>query len=681
MKRALNHILPLLLGIAAWSGLRAQEREVQMEGISVFASRPLKDIGVVQTPLDSVALKENISLAISDVLAFNAPVFVKSYGRATLSTVSFRGTGASHTQVTWNGMRMTNPMLGMTDFSTIPSYFVDNASLLYGTSAAGESGGALGGSVRLATAPAASDGFGMQFIQGVGMFKTFDEFLRLRWGNQRWQTSTRLLFQCSENDFRYRNRDKKENIYDEQMNIVGSYHPVERNRNGAFRDLHLLQEVYYNTGRGDRFGLNAWYANINRELPLLTTDYSDHTRVENRQREHTFRGVLSWEHLRRNWKVAARAGYIHSWTAYDYRRDPGNGTMQPMTTARSEVNTLYGSVEGEYALRDKWLFTANLALYQHFVESRDKSLQMQADGRDIVGYRQGRAEFSTAGTVRWRPVERLGIAATMRGECFGGQWAAIPSLAADWLLSKRGEVVIKASVARSHRFPTLNDLYFMPGGNPDLRPERGFQYEAGFGFGMGEKEVWSLRGGAVWYDQHIRDWILWLPTTKGFFSPRNVKRVHAYGVEVQADGWVRFAREWRLSLCGSFSWAPSINEGDPVSAADRSVGRQLPYEPLYSATLCAGISWRRWRLSYEWCHYSERYTMSSNDISLSGRLTPYYMSNLSLEKQLLFKWADIDLKATVKNLLDEEYLSVLARPMPGIHCEFFVGITPKWKRR
>ena len=29
-----------------------------------------------------------------------------------------------------------------------------------------------------------------------------------------------------------------------------------------------------------RFGLNAWYINSNRELPLLTTDYADDTRFD-----------------------------------------------------------------------------------------------------------------------------------------------------------------------------------------------------------------------------------------------------------------------------------------------------------------------------------------------------------------------------------------------------------------
>ena len=595
--------------------------------------------------------------------------------------MSFRGTGPSHTQVTWNGMRINNPMLGMTDFSMIPSYFIDDASLLHGTSSVNEAGGGLGGLVKLSTAPAAADGFGLQYIQGIGMYRTFDEFLRLTWGDERWQVSTRAVYQSSANDYKYRNRDKKENIYDEDMNIIGSYYPVERNKSGAFDDVHVLQEVYYNTGRGDRFGLNAWYINSNRELPLLTTDYADDMQVENRQREHTLRSVLSWDHYRNDWKIAAKAGYIHTWMAYDYRRDPGNGVMTSMTRSRSNVDTFYGQAEGEYSVGDKWLFTANVSLHQHFVKSTDKNIILQEGGKGIVGYDKGRIELDGSVSAKWRPTERLGLSAVLREQMYGTKWATIPAFFADYLLSKRGHVVAKASVSRNYRFPTLNDLYFLPGGNPGLKNESGFQYEAGLSFAVGKEETYTLSGSASWYDQHIDDWILWLPTAKGFFSPVNIKKVHAYGVEAQADLAVALAKELKLGLNGTFSWSPSINEGEPMSPADQSVGKQLPYEPEYSATVTGRLTYRSWGLLYQFCYYSERYTMSSNDITLTGSLTPYLMNNLSLEKGFAFRWADLSLKGTINNLFNEEYLSVLSRPMPRMNVEFFIGIKPKWGKR
>ena len=222
MKKLLTLLTILVLTSLA---LAAQENNskdwvrngIRIDEVSVYGQRPMKDIGTQQTKFDTLALKENIALSMADVLTFNSAIFVKNYGRATLSTVSFRGTSPSHTQVSWNGMKINNPMLGMTDFSMIPSYFIDDATLLHGTSSVNETGGGLGGAVKLSTKPAQEQGFGVQYIQGVGSFKTFDEFLRLTYGNNNWQVSTRAVYSSSANDYKYRKHDKNINIYDEDM--------------------------------------------------------------------------------------------------------------------------------------------------------------------------------------------------------------------------------------------------------------------------------------------------------------------------------------------------------------------------------------------------------------------------------------------------------------------------------
>lgn len=655
------------------------EHHVDIEGVMVTGNRPISDIGIQRTRFDSLALKENISLSMADVLTFNSSIYVKSYGRATLSTVAFRGTSPSHTQVTWNGMRINNPMLGMTDFSLIPSYLIDGASLLHGTSSVTETGGGLGGAVQLQSNQSNNEGFELQYVQGIGSFKTFDEFLQIGYGNSRWQSTTRVVVSTSANDYRYRNHDKKINVYDDQMNIIDQYYPIERNRSGAYRDLHIMQEVYHTLKNSDRLALNAWYINSNRELAMLTTDYADDTEYNNRQREETLRTVMSWNHLRSSYKLAAHAGYIHTWMAYDYERDPGNGVMTTMTRSRSTINTIYGDVDAEYYIGSKWLLTASVALHQHFVTSRDKSLVLQDGNKGVVGYNQARVELSGTVTAKWRPSERFGISAVLREEMFGNAFTPlIPALFIDGVISKRGNIVAKASVSRNFRFPTLNDLYFMPGGNPDLKHESGWTYDAGLSFAVGKEGVYRLTGSATWFDSHIKDWILWLPTVKGFFSPRNIKDVHAYGVELQGDLSVALAPEWRLNLNGTFSWTPSINEGEPMSPADKSVGKQLPYVPELSATVNGRLEWRKWAFGYKWCYYSKRYTMSTGDLSLSGILPEYFMSNITLEKSFSPKWAELSLKLAVNNLYNEEYLSVLSRPMPGINFEVFFSIAPKW---
>ena len=652
-------------------------KTIHLREVTVFGKRPLKEIGVQKTEMDSVMLKENIALSMADVLTFNSSIFVKSYGRATLSTVAFRGTSPSHTQVTWNGMRINNPMLGMTDFSMIPSYFIDDASLLHGTSSVNETGGGLGGSVKLSTQPADADGIGLQYIQGIGSFKTFDEFFRFTYGDDHWQTSSRIVFSSSPNDYTYRNHDKKENIYDDNMNIVDQYYPKEKNKSGSYKDLHVLQEVYYNTRKGDRFGLNAWYINSNRELPMLTTDYGNENDFENRQRETTFRSILSWDHMRENWKLATKGGYIHTQMKYDYKRDAGNGIMTSMTRSRSKVNTFYGQAEGEYYIGKKWLFTANASVHQHFVESRDKNIIRQDGNKAIVGYSKGRTELSGSTSAKWQPNDRMGMSVVLREEMYGEDWTPlIPAFFIDGVVSQKGNIMLKASASRNFRFPTLNDLYFLPGGNPDLKRESGWTYDIGASFATGKEDVYSWSGSINWFDSHVKDWILWLPTTKGFFSPKNIKDVHAYGIELQSDFSVALKKDMQLSLNGTLSWTPSINEGEPMSPADQSVGKQLPYVPEWSSSITGRLSWKKWSLLYKWCYYSERFTMSSNDISLTGKLPSYFMNNLTLEREVTTKWVDLSLKGAINNLFNEEYLSVLSRPMPGINFEFFISITP-----
>ena len=655
---------------------------VELEEFVITARRPMQDIGVQKTTFDSIALKENISLSMADVLTFNSSVFVKSYGRATLSTVAFRGTSPSHTNVSWNGMRINSPMLGMTDFSTIPSFFVDKASLLHGTSSVSESGGGLGGAVSLSTAPELGKGLALNYVQGIGSYKTFDEFLKAAYSTRHWAFTTRAVYSSSANDYTYINRDKKLNIYDDDHNIIGQYHPKEKNRSGSFKDFHILQEVYYDSRKGDRFMLNLWYTASNRELPMLTTDYGEERGIDNRQRENTLRGVTGWRHARSTWNIDLRAGYIHTWMGYDYRREMTQDVWSTMTRSRSIVNTFFGNALANFYPSDRWLFTASITANHHNVKSTDRQLSSGTGSETDIGYHKKRLELSGALTARWQPIDGMGFSATIREESYGRRATSpIPALFADWkaINAYSGKTLLgftlKASASRNYRYPSLNDLYFMPGGNPDLRNERGMTYDCGFDFEASQSRLYSAGISATWFDSHIDDWIIWLPTIKGFFSPRNVKSVHAYGIEVKGNASLTPWKDWKFYLNASYSWTPSINAGEKMSEADKSVGKQLPYVPRHSASASLRASRGSWAILYKWHFYSERFTMTSNASTLTGDLPAYSISNITLEKSLKLNPISLQMKLALNNIFDTEYLSVLSRPMPGFNAEFFFSIS------
>ena len=674
MLRIVVNVL-LLVGISL--GVKAQEKrvayELKLDSVSVIGKRLLKNIGIQKTRLDTVVLHDNIALSLADVLSVHSTVFVKSYGRATQATAEFRGTSASHTQVLWNGMRINSPMIGTVDFSMIPSYFIDDAALYHGASSIGLIGGGLGGAIELNTKPVQNEGIQAQYIQGIGSFDTYDQFLRLTYGNDHWQASSRVVYSTAENDYKYTNYDKKTDIYENGV-LVDSYHPEERNKSGYFDDLHVLQEVYYRTDRGHRWGMSTWYTASKRGLPFLSVDYKQDTEFTNEQKVHTSRTVLSWDYFRDCFKWSAKGGYVYSDIAYDYFTKRKDFVSMDITHSRCYVNTWFGQWAMEYSPSSQWFFSANVDIYENQVKSKDKSPYHIGDNYD-----KERFEGMACLSARWKPAECLAVAVCLREEMYGGNAVpVVPALFIDYVISKRWNLVAKASIARNYRYPSLDDLYFQPGGNPDLEPEHGFTYDGGVEFQIARK-CYLLKGNVVAFNSYIDDWILWTPNTKGFWQPSNVREVHNYGVEMTTDNMFVLSKNTKLNISGNFAWTSSKNYGERINSNDASYGKQLCYIPEYSAAVTPRLLWKNWIFSYKWSYYSERFTTTSNEVSyITGRLKPYYMSDLSVEKRFSWKWVELSVKGIVNNLFGSEYVTVLSRPMPRRNYELFLEIRPKF---
>ncbi len=327
---------------------------------------------------------------------------------------------------------------------------------------------------------------------------------------------------------------------------------------------------------------------------------------------------------------------------------------------------------------ERWLFTASFTARHHDVRSSDQRLST-AGSDATVGYRKKRPETCLTATARWQPADGVGLAVVLREESYGSELTPpIPAIFADWT-AFRGtasngtwQLTLKASGSRNFRYPTLNDLYFMPGGNPDLKSEKGLTCDCGavWNLDMPGRATVSLEAG--WHNSRISDWILWLPTTKGFFSPANVKTVHAYGVELRGEASLQLGRGWSTRLNGNWSWTPSVNCGSALSEGDASVGKQLPYVPRIAGSATLRLQWHRWGLLAKWMGYGRRWTQSSNEPGISGVLPAYGICNITAERALPIRNTELNIKISVYNLFDKEYQTVAGRPMAGRNFEAFL---------
>ena len=673
-----------LLGAAqGWSQPRGPElsdpdkpvRTIDIEEVSVSTRRNLSEIGVTKTVLDTVVLQQNIVHSLAEVLAQNTPIFIKSYGRGAVATASFRGTSPSHTQVLWNGMKLNSPMLGMVDFSLKPSFFIDDANILHGAGSVDVAGGGLGGAITLGTYPTDKKGFDLNFVQGISSFDTYDDYLRLTYGGPKVQLSTRFCYGKSDNDFKYTNYNK--------LNEDLVTHPVERNKNCSFRDLHVMQEVYWKLDDRNKFNAAVWFLDSNRGIPALNVNYQEDDRSNNRQDESTLRAVAGWDRLDEKLQLGAKAGYTYSNMVYHSQgtvngadTNQGGAIAVEQVHSQSIVHSGFLNFSARYFPNRKLVLSASLSTSLHAVDSRDKYIY----ALEKKNYDTMRLETSVLVSAKYRPHPRIGLGVDLREESYGDRMTPlIPAGFVDVVLWPKYNVVVKGSVARNYRHPTMNDLYFQPGGNDTLRPEKGYTYEGGLEFAL-RRKGFSFEGEGAVYNSRIQDWILWLPTFKGYWSPINVRKVHSYGVELKGKMNIVLGRGWTLFFDASWAYTRSINQGDPMSENDQAIGKQLVYVPEFSSTVTGRLSWRGYSLTYKYNHYSERYTTSSNDPSTLYHLGAYYMSDLYLEKGLRTKLADLSLKFCIYNLFNEEYESVLARPMPRQNYGFFIGIRPNFGR-
>jgi len=646
---------------------------LQLHEVEVLAKRKLIDTGIEKTTIDTTLLHEHLSMSMADILTRNSTVFVKSYGRATESTAEFRGTSPSHTQVLWNGMRINSPMLGTVDFSYIPGYFIDEATLLHGASSINVTGGGLGGSISLTSQATTRPGHELQYIQGIGSFHTFDQFLRYAYSNQCWSTTTRLSFGHSKNDFRYTNYDKKVDQRDENGTLINSYHPKETNKSGYFDDVNFLEDVTYHCLNGDKLNASLWMAHSLRGLPFLSVDYKDGTDFTNEHEQNTLRSVIQWQHWGKHWKRELSMGYGQQHTDYDYTLHRGD-TETNITKSNSRSQT--GHLKAHWTYFHGSNFSAEICAegyYQH-VQSEDHSPYHIGEN-----YRKGRFEESLSTSLRWRPLDIFSLGGVIREEVYGKDIVSpIPALFADVVLYRPWNLVLKASFARNYRYPSMDDLYFQPGGNPDLKPEKGITYDGGVEWGI-RHQYWMLKGNVTAFNSFISDWILWTPNHKGYWVPSNVKKVHNYGIEASAQGEVMLSQNWKATLSANFAYTPSINRGEEINSNDASYGKQLCYVPLVSSNFRAQLQWKQWTLTYQWVHYGRRYTTTNNEIGyITGELIPYYTSDVSLERSFSWKHFDLSTKLLCNNLLDDEYQTVLSRPLPGRNFELFIQIRPHW---
>jgi len=629
---------------------------LRIKTIEVYTKTIVKEEpGKTITKIDSLSMVKALTSSLSELIAQNTTIFIKEYGRGAMATASFRGTAPSHTQVIWNGINLNSPMLGMVDFSTIPVYFTDNVSLLHGSGSLSESSGALGGTIKLDNSVNWQNKFSGRLVTGIGSFGTRDEFFQVNGGNRIFQSQTRTFYNYSDNDFPFVNK-LIANI-DPQ---TGAYlYPTQRNENSQYKNYGLLQEFYFHPSERSFLTLRYWYQNNDRSLPRLLTNETAVNANINRQSDEVHRPVLEWKHYGSKGTLNVTLGSNIELSTYQLKTFVSGAADQIVTDSHSRSATYFIKAGYNYQFSDKLSLITNANITTNSVYSNNSPQNGISQEYD-----RQRKEHSASVQLSKSFNNQLSANLLVREDLINGRATPlIPSAGIEYHPFPDKGYFLKANLARNYHQPTLNDLYYIPGGNPLLKAEEGLMADLGNGY-SGKIGKVNFHADLNGYFSGINNWIIWLPAPQGYWEPYNMKRVNTSGIELNTGV---SGKLYRVSyhFNGNYAYSRSINRDDPRNWADESIGKQLPYIPRHSANILWNLSFADFHFTWSWTYYSERFATTSNDkTSTFNVLSPYFMNNIYLGKEILLNKSKFDLELKILNLFSEEYQTVLQYPMP-----------------
>lgn len=567
--------------------------------------------------LDTSAIAKITSTTLADQLIKEGALFVKSYGPGSLATLSIRGTTASQVGLLWNGFQINNPSLGLYDLSLLPTFLLDDVTVQYSGNGATLGSGAIGGGIQLRTTTENKSGLSIHLLSGVGSYGYFQEGIQLAASNGHVATKTRIYTQNSVNNYPYIDPDgNKKN----QTNAVF-------NQQGISQDLSWVH-------RRSQLNFHGWYLQNDHKLPpIMLVPIS-----KQEQKDESLRISGEWKQQYLFSGFAIRSGYIVD----KIRFTDGVANIN----SKSRASSWQSAAEGTHLIEDNVLVTGQ-ADWNHSMGTTD-------------GYKTEKYidEFSYSFMFKFiNNKKNLSISETVR-KCYhnGSALPLLLSTQSYWQINKI--LGFRFNWSDVYRLPTLNDRYWQPGGNLNLKPEQGSEFSSSL---IAEKKInyftISIEEG-IFYSK-INDLIVWTPGDNGIYYADNIHRIKSKGIETTFK--TKYEKnKIRIAL----NFTTQYNESVIIQSSSlyaNAIGKQMMYTPRW---LMKGI----FELRYSCCsvHYyynqtGERFTTPDH----SSYLPMYSTTDIvfGYEKRV----GKISLTATlsVNNIYNENYQVIAWRAMPG----------------
>jgi vitamin B12 transporter len=607
-KGRLSQIGLFFLLLLAASPLVAQDslRSHQLDTSGVTGHKALK----IKT--DEVTAGEAIRYA--------SGIFLRTSSAGGMQFVSAQGLNPQHLQLLWNGIPINSGMLGMNDLSLFSVGYKQEVS--YSGMRQDLATGAIAGVVDVRSELLTEEGLRFGIRQSVGSFGQSSTTLSHHGGRQQHAWSSNLIMERAANNFSYTDYTVLPNIERQQ-------------EHGNFKRFNWSPRWQWKVKNGGVLQVITEHVYNFRHIPPTLVSPMFRATQEDKATRNLIRYHQQGEKFRHEFSGA----YLYNYWYYN-----------DIVLERADENIEhlgYFRYQGDWRAADQW---------QLFYGTDIKLTSVSTPNYDDNQQEWG---FDTHAGVHWRPSEymKLTLLSKLSTRSMLPLYAPLSMEWSAWT-GKERRLKIWMRAGTDARFPTLNDRFWQPGGNPELQAERSIGGAAGFSLPVCQNDLMTWRLKSEAFITYISDMILWQPTNKFYWVPQNIGNVRAYGLLLEQQ----FTFEHRENLL-RISQSYGINKSGsikPIVPNDKTVGMQLPYFPIHS--LKANIDYSRKGLGVgtDIQLYSRRFVTRDQ----GQQLDAYGLVNLHLSYIKPVKTWSVEGRFSVNNLFDQYYEEVVYRPMP-----------------
>ncbi len=507
----------------------------------------------------------------------------------------------------------------------MPVTYTDNitihhggASFLFGTAA-------LGGVINLENKFLFEKKFAARFQAETGSISGIKVIPSIEWGNQKFFSGTRILFERNENNYSFTN-----------TTLAGS--PEQKQQHAAVRNYGWMQTLGLKLTESLTLKSGIWHQSLHREIPPLMVVPES----KEEQRDSIFRVFISAKKLFLKSSLEIKAAYFDEHQLYTNEAIPFSAIYNNRSI-KSEV---------EYVQTFSNRLSANAVVsFSHY----------EPEIKEYAGTIR-KKYFSVQTAVRYMLYNSTVVTAGIRHDRSDDITSPLSPAAGIEAEIIPQKLVLKATAGKHFNLPSMNDLYWKPGGNTHLLPESAWSFSGGYALKCRRKN--KLESEQTIYSMLVNDWIQWQPSASGYHEAINIRQVHSRGIENS----LMYKIPWQKNifiLKGKYNFTLSTNEEAGGLNGDELKGKQLIYVPEHSAYGEIIFKRKNLLIGFSWQHTGIRFTTDDNSYFLPG----FNIAKAYLRWTMILKEFTIEPYFSINNLFNESYQLIAFRPEPGLHFQ------------